>query len=154
MTRVITAIAVALALATPLAAQDSAVSTRSNVSVEMVITRGVADRMPVDTSSAFQADIGRVACWTRVSGAAGTTLQHVWIHNGQEFVVPMQIGGSPWRIWSTKEMQPDWTGDWRVEVRDASGTVLSTASFTIAPVATIAPQAGDQEPNPAPPPSR
>lgn len=130
MTRVIVAV-VALALAaTPLAAQDTAAAPQS-VTVELVIARAVADRMPVDTGSTFQADVGRVACWARVTGAAGTTIQIVWMHGGQEFAVPMRIGGSPWRVWSTKEIQPDWTGDWRVEARSETGTVLATRSFTI-----------------------
>ena len=153
MTRVIAAV-VALALAaTPLAAQDTAAPQQS-VTVELVIARSVADRMPVDTASTFQADVGRVACWARISGAAGTTIHLVWMHGGQEFQVPMQIGGSPWRVWSTKEMQSDWTGDWRVEARSETGTVLATRSFTIAPAIVASPVAQPQQPAPAPPPSR
>ena len=154
MTRLsIAVVALALGLATPLAAQDTTVAASQDVTVEMVIASSVADRMPVDSASTFQADIGRVACWTRVNGAAGTTIHHVWIHDGQEFPVPMVIGGSPWRTWSTKEIQAEWTGDWRVEVRNASGTVLATASFTIAPAAAAS-QVAEPQPEPAPPPRR
>ena len=154
MTRIsIPGLALALFLATPLAAQDSTVAAQQDVAVEMVIARDIVERMPVDSASTFRADIGRVACWTRVSGAAGTTIHHVWIHDGQEFPVPMQIGGSPWRVWSTKVIQSDWTGDWRVEVRNASGTVLATASFTITPAAA-APLVAEPQPEPAPPPQR
>jgi len=154
MTRIsIAVVALVLCIATPLAAQDTTAAAQQDVAVEMVIARDIVDRMPVDSGSTFQAGTGRVACWTRVSGAAGTTIHHVWIHNGQEFPVPMQIGGSPWRTWSTKEIQSDWTGDWRVEVRNATGTVLATASFTIAPAAA-APQVAEPQPEPAPPPQR
>lgn len=154
MTRIsIAVVALALCLATPLAAQDTTVAAQQDVTVELVIARAVVDRMPVDSASTFQADVGRVACWTRVSGAAGTTIHHVWIHEGQEFTVPMEIGGSPWRTWSTKEIQSDWTGEWRVEVRNASGTVLATASFTITADAAASP-AGEPQPEPAPPPGR
>lgn len=154
MTRVMIAVvALVLALATPVAAQDAPAAAQQDVTVEMAIARSITDRMPVDTASTFQATVGRVACWTRVSGATGSTIHHVWIHNGQEFDVPMQIGGSPWRTWSTKEIQPDWTGDWRVEVRNASGTVLASTSFTIAPAAA-APVVAEPQPAPAPPPSR
>ena len=151
----IAVVALALSLATPLAAQDTTtVAAQQDATVELVIARSIVDRLPVDSASSFPADVGRVACWTRVSGAAGTTIQHVWIHNGQEFQVPMQIGGSPWRTWSTKEIQSDWTGDWRVEVRNATGTVLASASFTIAPVAAAASQVAEPQPAPAPPPIR
>ncbi len=154
MTRISTAVvALALTLATPLTAQDTTATAQPDVTVEMVIARDIADRMPVDSASTFQAGIARVACWTRVSGAAGTTIHHVWIHNGQEFPVPMEIGGSPWRVWSTKVIQRDWTGDWRVEVRNASGTVLATSSFTIAAEAAAS-LVAEPQPAPAPPPRR
>jgi hypothetical protein len=102
-----------------------------NISVDIAIARSVVDRMPVDTASVFTADVGQVACWTRISGAEGQTIQHVWIHGEKEFPVPFEIGGPSWRVWSTKEVPADWTGEWRVEVRDSAGTVLQTARFTV-----------------------
>jgi hypothetical protein len=117
---------VAAAATTPLAAQDS-----SSVAVQVAIGRSVTDRMPVDTASTFPADVGQLACWTRVSGAAGTTIQHVWIHGTDEYPVSLEIGGSPWRVWSTKQIPAEWAGDWRIEVRDAEGHVLATARFTV-----------------------
>ena len=155
MTRLTVAVAALTLAATPLAAQDTSPAAPQNVSVELVIARAVADRMPVDTASTFQADVGRVACWARITGAAGSTIHLVWMHGGQEFQVPMQIGGSPWRVWSTKEMQPDWTGEWRVEARSETGTVLATRSFTIAPAVVASPVIAEpQQPAPAPPPRR
>lgn len=112
--------------AAPLAAQDT-----TGVAVEIAIARSVVDRVPADTASAFPADVGQLACWTRVTGAAGTTIQHVWIHGADEFPVSLEIAGSPWRTWSTKEIPPDWTGEWRVEVRDGAGAVLASARFTV-----------------------
>lgn len=120
--------AVGSALAAPRAvvAQDT-----TGVQIQIAVGRDVVDRMPVDTAAVFPADVGRLACWTRVSGAAGTTIQHVWIHGDDEFPVTMEIGGSPWRTWSTKVIPPEWTGEWRVEVRDSAGTVLASTSFTV-----------------------
>jgi hypothetical protein len=119
-------IALAPALAVPLAAQES-----MGASAEIAIARAVVDRMPADTASSFPADVGQVTCWTRVTGAAGTTIQHVWIHGEDEFPVSLDIGGSPWRTWSTKQIPPEWAGEWRVEVRDAAGTAFATARFTV-----------------------
>lgn len=115
-----------LALAAPLGAQDT-----GDITVEIAIARSIADRMPADTGSTFAADVGQLACWTRITGADGMTIRHVWIHGENEFPVELNIGGSPWRTWSTKEILPEWTGEWRVEVRDDAGTVLATARFTV-----------------------
>jgi hypothetical protein len=53
------------------------------------------------------------------------------MHDGQEFPVDLEIGGSPWRTWSSKAIPPEWSGDWSVEIRDADGAVLETVGFTI-----------------------
>ena len=115
----------ATGLASPLGAQETPVT------VDIAVARSVVDRMPVDTASAFPADVGQVACWTAVTGAAGTTIQHVWIQGENEYPVSLNVGGSPWRTWSTKSIPPEWAGEWRVEVRDVAGTVLATARFTV-----------------------
>ena len=119
-------LALAVCLAAPLAAQE-----QSQIQVEIAVGRSVVDRMPVDTASAFPADVGRVAAWTRVTGAAGDTLQYVWIHGENEFPVSLAIGGPSWRTWTTKEIPPDWTGEWRIEVRDSAGNVLVSKRFTV-----------------------
>jgi len=117
-----------VALATPLPALAQAASS---VEAEIVIAASVQDREPVDPGTSFPADIGKVTAWTRVTGAANTTIEHVWKHGDLEFVVPLEIGGSPWRTWSTKNIPPEWAGEWTVEVRDANGTVVASATFTV-----------------------
>ncbi len=103
----------------------------AQVSVEVEVARQIVDRMPQDPGTAFPVDVGDVFCWSRVTGAAGTTIQHVWIHGEMEFPFSLDIGGSPWRTWTSKTIPPEWAGDWRVEIRDADGTLLDTVSFTV-----------------------
>ena len=104
----------------------------AEISVEIAIATDIVDRMPVDTGSTFSADVGQLWCWTRVSGAEGRVLQHVWIHGPNENAIELPaIGGSPWRTWSNKTVPPDWTGEWRVEIRDEDGNVIETVRFTV-----------------------
>lgn len=113
-------------------AQDAAGQAQESApTVEAQIAEQVVDREPQGAGTVFGADVGEVFCWTRVTGAAGTTIQHVWIHDGVEYPVSLDIGGSPWRTWSSKNIPPEWAGDWRVEIRDASGNVLEGLSFTV-----------------------
>lgn len=111
-----------LALPTTLTAQ---------VSVEAQIAEAVVDLEPQNPMSSFPAEVGQVACWTRVTGAEGSTIQHVWIHGEMQFPVTLNVGASPWRTYSTKTIPPEWSGDWRVEIRDADGNLLDTVSFTV-----------------------
>ncbi len=100
---------------------------------ESAIALDVIDRMPVGSDSTFVASVGRVFCWTRVAGAEGeVVIHHVWFHGDQEMAdMELRIGGSPWRTWSSKAIVPEWTGAWRVEVRDSAGNVIETIRFTV-----------------------
>ena len=119
------------ALGCVLVLSPPAVAQQTEISVEAAVATAISDRLPVDTGSAFPADVGRVWLWTKVSGAAGTTITHVWSHGENEWAVPLNIGADQWRTWSNKTIPPEWTGEWTVEVKDESGNVLKTVRFTV-----------------------
>ena len=146
MTRIAPIIALALLAARGLAAQDTtttkaaapapapaaAPATAAVDVAEAVVAKAVVDRQPQDTGSVFPADVGQVVCWTKVSGAGGASIHHVWFHGDTQVGdVELQVGGSPWRTWSKKSVPPDWTGAWHVEVRDAAGAILKRIDFTV-----------------------
>ena len=118
--------------AAPAAAPPAAAAPVTNVNVEAVLARNIADRAPQDTGTAFSDSVGTVVLWMRVTGANGQTLHHVWFH-GDDNVgdVPLAIGGSPWRSWSRKQVPADAKGAWHVEIRDQAGTVLKRIDFTV-----------------------
>jgi hypothetical protein len=134
-------IALVIALAAPLAAQDTtqtpppapaAAPAASAVTVEAVVARSVMDRAPMDSGTAFPADVGQLVLWTRVSGAAGSVIRHVWFHGETEVGnVELTVTASPYRTWSRKTVPADWTGAWHVEVRDAAGAVVQRIDFTV-----------------------
>ena len=108
-----------------------ATAQESGITVEAAVATAISDRLPVDTGSAFPADVGRLWLWTKVSGADGMTIVHAWSHGDNEWVVPLAIGANDWRTWSNKTIPPEWTGEWKVEVRDEIGNVLKTVTFTV-----------------------
>lgn len=128
----------ALLLGRGLAAQDStpaaapaAATPQVNV-VEAVVARSILDRQPSDTGTVFPADVAQLICWTKVEGAGGSSIHHVWFHGDTQVGdVELQVGGSPWRTWSRKTVPAEWTGAWHVEVKDAAGTVLKRLDFTV-----------------------
>jgi hypothetical protein len=138
MKRIATILTLAVCTAPGLAAQDTtkaAAPAAAAVDVaEAVVARSVVDRQPQDTGTAFPADVGQLICWTKVTGAGGAAIHHVWFHGDTQVGdVELQVGGSPWRTWSRKTVPPDWTGAWHVELRDAAGTVLKRIDFTVGP---------------------
>ena len=99
---------------------------------EIVIARSVDDREPVGGGEEFPSNVGQLTGWTRVTGAANSTIEHVWRHQGKENVIPLNIGnGSLWRTWSRKTIPSDWTGQWTFEVREADGSVIAMTTFTV-----------------------
>lgn len=142
MKRIGTMVVLSLLAARGLAAQDStqappaaSAAPAPTVTIsDAVVAKTVLDRQPQDTGTAFPADVGQLVCWTKVEGAAGSSLHHVWFHGDTQVGdVELQVGGSPWRTWSRKTIPTDWTGPWHVEVRDAAGTVLKRIDFTVGP---------------------
>ena len=100
---------------------------------EAVITTSVEDRQPTDNLTTVTRGAGHVYCWTRISGAqVGDQIDHVWYWNDDEMArIPLHIGSANWRTWSSKNIVPEWTGEWRVDVVAADGTVLDSVSFTV-----------------------
>ena len=114
------------------AASPAGQQAQDAVTVDMAIGKNVADRMPTDTASAFAADVGSLVCWTKVTGAAaGTKITHVWSHGPHSATVDLTVGGSPWRTYSRRTIPAEWTGEWKVEVKDQTGKVLATKTFTV-----------------------
>jgi hypothetical protein len=101
-------------------------------SVEIAIGKSIESGNAVDTASAFDATVGQVAGWTRVSGvAAGSKITHLWIHGADTARVELNIGGSPWRTYSRKTIPQGATGDWTLEVLGPDGAKLASKTFTI-----------------------
>jgi hypothetical protein len=104
---------------------------QNEISVDLVTATGVEDRQPVGVGVTFPSDVGMVYAWMRVTGASDQAIQVVWSHGSLTFNVPLEIGGSPWRTWTSKTIRPVWTGEWTVDVQDAQGNSITSTSFTI-----------------------
>jgi len=81
----------------------------------------------------FAAGVGKLYCFTKISGATTTaTVKHVWFF-GETVVHTMELslGGTPWRTWSNKTIPATWAGTGKVEIQDAAGAVLKTINFIV-----------------------
>ncbi len=94
------------------------------------LTSAIQDREPVDSVTSLNNDSTSLYYFTEVRDMAGQTVTHRWEYNGKVMAeVEFQIGGSRWRVYSSKSLQPEWTGDWKVSVLDAAGNPLSVNTF-------------------------
>ena len=100
---------------------------------EGVITTRIVERSPADSVQTYPVAVGKVYCFTHITGAEGdTNVTHVWYLGKKEISrVTLPVRSSDWRTWSVKTILPQWTGNWRVEVLDADGNLLQTIPFTL-----------------------
>ena len=102
-------------------------------------TSGIIDREPQDSITSLSNEHFGIVFFTELSDLDGQTISHVWGREGAEMArVPFVVNGPRWRVYSTKKLEPSWTGEWTVRVEDESGQVLHTESFSYIPVAAEA----------------
>lgn len=125
-------------------ASDAAVATLPSTEAPSVATGrvarsaftiGVENHEPVDNILSLANDRDRVFYFTELRGMNGQVATHRWTYNGEIMAeVQFQVAGPRWRVWSSKNLQPGWTGEWRVEVLNAQGDVLTQDSFQYTPI--------------------
>lgn len=107
-------------------------------------TTKISMRYPADNVSLHQAPHQAITFFSEVRGLAGHVVTHRWIYHGRvEYQTEFKIRGASWKSWSTQMLPAEKSGEWKVEVVDDNGTVLTERSLSYEPVEATAGQAGD-----------
>jgi hypothetical protein len=120
--------------------------------VRDAVAAGISDREPVEPGKMFSPGLERIYYFTEVqSDDPNTEITHVWYYGDREMArVTLPVDGSRWRTWSSKQILPEWTGQWMVEAVTADGTVVATQAFNVELGPTGEPHpASEPEPGPA-----
>ena len=118
------------------AQEATTVQEPSNLQVEVAtVSKDVIDRAPVEAASSFPASVGKLFCFTKITGALNPThITHVWSFDGTERArVELEVNSPSWRTYSSKNIENHEVGAWRVEVVDSAGNVLQTLNFEVTP---------------------
>jgi hypothetical protein len=135
------------------AAPTAAPKTPAGNVARAAFTRAIEDREPVDSLSSLPNDRDKIFFFTDIRDMAGAVVIHRWEYDGKIVAeIPFEIGGPRWRVYSSKNLDPSWTGEWKVSVVDGQGGTLSVKTFTYTSAPTPAPAASEQ-PAPAPAPA-
>jgi Protein of unknown function (DUF2914) len=96
-----------------------------------IFTTAIADREPVDQLNTLSNDVERVFFFSDLRELAGQIVTHRWEYGGQTMAeVIFKVGdGARWRVYSSKNLLPEWTGTWTVVINNESGQALQTSSF-------------------------
>ena len=97
-------------------------------------TSSIAEREPVDTLQQLNAVEQKVYFFTELRDMEGQTATHRWELNGEIMAeVAFEVKGSRWRVWSSKNLQPQWTGEWKVSVLNGANEVITETSLNVMP---------------------
>jgi subtilisin-like proprotein convertase family protein len=59
-------------------------------------------------------------------------ISHVWFYQDKQMAkINLPVKAKTWRTWSAKTIMQAWKGNWRVEVQDSKGNIISSKSFRL-----------------------
>jgi Protein of unknown function (DUF2914) len=97
-------------------------------------TSAIVDGAPVDFRQAFLTNTGVVYFYAELLDLQGQTVKHRWSLEGKPMQeVPVVVTRARQPSWSSLAMQPEWTGDWTVEVINVRGEVIGRSNFAYNP---------------------
>jgi hypothetical protein len=124
------------AAATPSAPprQDPPAQPASRHVARAQFTNGIRKLEPTDhlepVIAANKEGLKRLYFFTELRGLKGQSVTHRWVHEGKTVAsVRIDVGSNRWRAYSSKFLEPDKTGQWKVLVTDDNGETLQTARF-------------------------
>jgi hypothetical protein len=76
-------------------------------------TTAVLDHEPQDSVTSLTTGDSKILFFTELRDLEGQTVTHVWERDGVEMArVPFVVGAARWRVYSTKNLEPSWLGEW------------------------------------------
>ena len=106
----------------------------SNIEINyFVIASSVEKLVPQGVSTTFSSSVSRLYAFCEINGALEEiNLMHLWYYEGKLMAaVKLPVKSNRWRTYSSKNILPEWTGQWRVDATTKDGLVLSTSEFKI-----------------------
>ena len=95
-------------------------------------TTAVVNREPTDDVVMLSSNTDKIFYFSELSNLKGHQISHRWLHQGKLMAeVTFAVKSDRWRVFSSKKIRPDWTGEWAVELVDEKGNALETTTLEI-----------------------
>ena len=112
------------------AAPPAAAATAGSVA-RAQFTSSVQNLEPTDKLTALGNDKTRISFFTELKDLDGHKVTHRWEHDGKViYEQSFDVTSPRYRTYSSKTLDPSWTGEWKVSVIDDHGGTLSANTFT------------------------
>ena len=102
---------------------------------EGAVCLDVVDLECTGADTNFPANVGKLYCITKITGAKGASkATHVWYYGHTERArIALDIRSASWRTYSSKIIQAHETGDWHIDVLGPEDEFLKVIQFEIGP---------------------
>lgn len=96
-----------------------------------IFTSEIIDREPADNLTEISNSTDRIFFFTDLRNLTGQIITHRWEYNDKVMAeVKFKVGAGPrWRVYSSKNLLPEWTGAWTVTVSDENEQTLDASVF-------------------------
>jgi len=110
---------------------QDAVQNDSHI-VRSQFTTAVVNLEPTDDVVMLTNNSNKIYYFSELSDLKGHNVTHRWQYKGKTMAeVTFNVKSDRWRVFSSKTIRPDWTGDWSVVLTDEDGQSLSTDKFQV-----------------------
>jgi hypothetical protein len=108
-------------------------SLSDNVS-RFIISQAVKSNEPIGTLENIHFDSNNIAtvyAYSDVNGLKDQTVYYQWSLNGKNIAkIKVKVGANRWRSYSSKFIQPNMHGEWKVELQNQAGENLAINQFS------------------------
>lgn len=117
--------------------QTSSINTTSDAVASTPVERSqfttaVVNREPTDNVITLTNNSDKIYFFSELSNLKGHTITHRWQYQGKLMAeIKFDVKSNRWRVFSSKNIRPDWIGKWTVELTDENGTRLNIENLQI-----------------------
>ncbi|PLX70023.1 MAG: DUF2914 domain-containing protein [Denitrovibrio sp.] len=99
----------------------------------IIMTDKIENREPVGSAIKFKTDVENIYCFTEIeTDKYPTEVTHIWIYDKNiEAEIKLPVKSPKWRTYSSKAIQTNWKGNWKVEVYAEDGKLIDSIDFKI-----------------------
>jgi hypothetical protein len=102
--------------------------------VNATFTSSIVNGAPTDFPQQFSTSTSAVYYYGELLDLAGQTVTLRWSLEGKRMQdVPVVVTSARQPAWTMMKMQPQWTGNWTVEVLNGKGQVIGQRNFAYNP---------------------
>lgn len=116
-----------------LSPSSAAAQSNSLTAARSAVAAEIKNREPQGVSDTFQSSVNKLYTFSKITGIKEkTNIRHIWYY-GDKLMADVILSVSPptWRTYSSKNILPEWSGKWRVDITSEDGTALDSVKFYI-----------------------